>query len=73
VNSNYYLYWGLRSHGYRDVATELAKRTVHMVGLGGTREFFNPYTAEGLGAIDFGWTALVLDLIQAEGWEASGY
>jgi glycogen debranching enzyme len=73
VNSNYYLYWGLRSHGYRDVATELAKRTVHMVGLGGTREFFNPYTAEGLGAIDFGWTALVLDLIQAEGWEPSGY
>jgi glycogen debranching enzyme len=70
VNTNYYLYWGLRAHGYRDVATELAKRTVQMIGRGGMREFFNPYTAEGLGAVDFGWTALVLDLIHAEGWSA---
>ncbi len=69
VNTNHYLYWGLRSHGYRDVATELAKRTVQMVGQGGMREFFNPYTGEGQGAIDFGWTALVLDLIHAEGWD----
>jgi glycogen debranching enzyme len=68
VNSNYYLYWGLRSHGYRDVASELAKRTVQMVGIGGMREFFNPFDATGQGAVDFGWTALVLDLIHAEGW-----
>jgi glycogen debranching enzyme len=71
VNSNWYLYWGLRSHGYRDVASELAKRTVQMVGTGGVREFFNPYNAEGLGAVDFGWTCLVLDLIHAEGWAES--
>ncbi|HEX8967480.1 MAG TPA: trehalase family glycosidase [Chloroflexota bacterium] len=68
LNSNFYLYWGLRAHGYRDVASELAKRTVQMVGTGGMREFFNPYTAEGQGAVDFGWSALVLDLIHAEGW-----
>ncbi|HYY90069.1 MAG TPA: trehalase-like protein, partial [Chloroflexota bacterium] len=70
VNVNWYLYWGLRAHGYRDVATELAKRTIAMVGTGAMREFFNPYTAEGYGAIDFGWTALVLDLIHAEGWSS---
>ena len=69
VNSNFYLYWGLRAHGYRDVATELAKRTVQMVARGGMREFFNPFTGEGLGAENFGWTALVLDLIHAEGWD----
>jgi glycogen debranching enzyme len=68
VNVNYYLYWGLRSHGYRDVASELAKRTVQMVGTSGVREFYNPYTAAGQGAVDFGWTCLVLDLIHAEGW-----
>jgi hypothetical protein len=68
VNVAYYLYWGLRSHGYTDIAAELAKRTVQMVGKGGMREFFNPYTAEGYGAHDFAWTALVLDLIHAEGW-----
>jgi glycogen debranching enzyme len=68
VNSNWYLYWGLRAHGYRDVASELAKRTLQMVDIGGMREFFNPYTAEGQGAEDFGWTTLVLDLIHAEAW-----
>ena len=68
VNVNYYLYWGLRSHGYRDIASELAKRTVQMVGASGMREFYNPYTGEGQGAVDFGWSRLVLDLIHAEGW-----
>lgn len=68
VNVNDYLYWGLRAHGYRDIASELAKRTVQMVGRGGVREFYNPYTADGEGAVDFGWTCLVLELIHAEGW-----
>jgi len=67
VNTNWYLYWGLRAHGYADVARELARRTVAMVARGGIREFFDPHTAEGYGARDFAWTTLVLDLIAAEG------
>jgi hypothetical protein len=67
LNSNWYLYWGLRTHGYTDVASELVRRTVEMIARGGNREFFNPYTAAGQGAHDFGWTTLVLDLINAEG------
>jgi glycogen debranching enzyme len=70
TNTNWYLYWGLRAHGYRDIASEVAKRTVQMVGTGGMREFFNPFSAQGMGAVDFGWTALVLDLIHAEGWQS---
>lgn len=66
VNANWYLYWGLRDHGRRKEASELARRTLRMVELGGMREFFNPRTAEGYGATDFGWTCLVLDLIAAE-------
>jgi glycogen debranching enzyme len=68
VNTNWYLWQGLRQHGYVDVATELARRTVAMLARGGNREFFNPYTAEGEGAVDFGWTTLVLDMIHVEGW-----
>jgi len=67
VNTNWYLYWGLRTHGYDDVASELATRTCDMVQRGGMREFFNPFTAEGLGADSFGWSSLVLDLLWAEG------
>jgi glycogen debranching enzyme len=68
VNTNWYLWQGLRAHGYADVATELARRTVAMLDKGGIREFFNPYTGAGLGAVDFGWTTLVLDMIHDEGW-----
>ncbi len=68
INANWYLYWGLRRHGYGDVATELARRTVDMCAKSTIREFYNPYTGEGQGAVDFGWSTLVLDLIHAEGW-----
>jgi len=67
VAVNWYLYWGLREHGRPQVASELARRTLEMVGKGGMREFFNPLTGEGEGAVDFGMTTLVLDLIDAEG------
>jgi glycogen debranching enzyme len=66
VNVNWYLYWGLRQHGYREVASELARRTVAMQSIGGIREFYDPRTATGEGATDFGWSTLVLDLIAAE-------
>lgn len=66
LNVNWYLCDGLRAHGYRDVASELARRTFAMVERGGIREFFNPLTGEGYGARDFGWTTLVLDLIATE-------
>jgi glycogen debranching enzyme len=64
---NWYLYWGLRQHGFADAARELARRTVAMQAQGGIREFYDPRTAEGQGATSFGWSCLVLDLIAAEG------
>ena len=66
VNVNWYLYWGLRAHGFDDIASELARRTVAMQARGGIREFYDPFTAEGYGATDFGWSCLSLDLIAAE-------
>ncbi len=67
VNVNWYIYWGLRAHGFDDVASELARRTVEMQAKGGIREFYDPVTADGYGATDFGWSCLVLDMIAAEG------
>ena len=66
VNVNWYIYWGLRQHGFEDVAHELARRTVAMQAIGGIREFYDPRTGEGQGATDFGWSCLVLDMIAAE-------
>ena len=66
MNVNWYLYHGLRAHGYRDIARELAERTFAMVAKSGIREFYDPRTGDGQGAVDFGWSCLVLDLIAAE-------
>jgi len=67
MNVNWYLYWGLRAHGFADIARELARRSVAVVAKSGVREFFDPLTGAGQGARDFAWTTLVLDLIAAEG------
>jgi glycogen debranching enzyme len=66
VNVNWYLYWGLREHGFVDIAAELRRRTLAMVAASGIREFYDPVTALGEGAHDFGWTTLVLDLANAD-------
>jgi glycogen debranching enzyme len=63
VNVNWYVYWGLRQHGFMDVAAELRRRTIEMVARSGVREFYDPLTGTGQGAHDFGWTTLTLDLI----------
>ncbi len=67
INVNWYLYFGLRAHGFAGVASELARRTFAMVERSGIREFYDPLTGDGHGARDFGWSCLVLDLIAAEG------
>lgn len=67
INVNWYLYWGLRAHGYRDIASRLARGTVELMAGSGVREFYDPLTGAGQGAVDFGWSTLVLDLIAAEG------
>lgn len=63
VNMNWFVVGGLRKHGYTEIANELIKRTCAMVARSGFREYFNPYTGEGYGAPNFGWTTLVVDLL----------
>jgi neutral trehalase len=62
VNFNWAIYWGLRQHGFIDVADELARRTREMITRGGWREYFSPHTGQGYGAPGFGWTTLVIDM-----------
>jgi mannosylglycerate hydrolase MGH1-like protein len=62
VNLNWYLFEGLRTHGYHDIAGELARRTRSMVALSGLRECYNPYDGSGHGALEFSWSSLVVDM-----------
>ncbi len=63
VNTNWFLVRGLWKCGYREVAKQLARRTVEMVDRSGFREFYNPFTGKGEGQRDYGWTTLVVDLL----------
>jgi len=67
INTNWYLYWGLIQHGYKDIASELANRTFELMLRTGQHEFYNPLTGEGLGTADFSMSSLVLDMLWGEG------
>jgi glycogen debranching enzyme len=62
VNTNWLLWRGLHRHGFDDLATQLASRTLSMVAGAGLREFYNPLNGQGMGARSFGWSALALDM-----------
>ena len=64
VNTNWLIIDGLRRYGYHDHADALTETTLDMVAKSGFYEYFNPRTAEPLGARNFSWTAaLTLDLL----------
>ena len=61
VNTNWFLSHSLRGHGYPELADTIVAKTHEAIELSGFREYYNPYTGEGLGARNFGWTTLALD------------
>ena len=62
MNTNWFLTHGLRTHGYDDLADEIVDKSHRAVELSGFREYYNPYTGEGYGAQDFGWSTIILDM-----------
>jgi hypothetical protein len=73
INSAWLLWLGLVRLGYSDRAAELAARLGAMVAAQGLREYYNPYTGAGMGATQFGWSSLVLELLQPDPRAASSY
>ncbi len=64
INTNWMLWHGLRRWGRDDLAAIIAERSARLVLRGGFREFFNPYTGEPYGAVGFGWTTLVVAMLE---------
>ena len=61
INTNYFLSHSLRGHGYPELSEPLVEKSRQCIARSGFREYYHPYTAEGLGARDFGWSTLILD------------
>ena len=59
---NWFIYKGLLNYGFKDVADTIKKSSISLLEKSGFREYFNPLTGEGLGAKNFTWGGLVLDM-----------
>jgi Mannosylglycerate hydrolase MGH1-like glycoside hydrolase domain len=64
INSAWLAWLGLRRLGYVDEAAEMASRVRGTVLREGLREYYHPLTGAGMGATDFGWTALALEMAE---------
>ena len=62
INTNWFLSHALRGHGYPELADSIVEKSHECIERSGFREYYHPYTAEGLGARDFGWSTLILDM-----------
>jgi hypothetical protein len=66
VNSAWLVWMGLRRLGYDRAAEQLAERLGAAVAGSGLREYYNPYTGGGMGARDFGWSTLTVELLEPD-------
>lgn len=61
---NWFVFHGLRNFGFEKQAQRILDSTVGLLEKSGFREYYDPHTGEGLGARDFTWGGLVLDMLE---------
>ncbi|MBI2330555.1 hypothetical protein HYU94_04130 [Candidatus Daviesbacteria bacterium] len=62
IASNWFIYKGLLNYGFTEIAKEIRESSEELISKSGFREYFNPQTGEGLGAKNFTWGGLVMDM-----------
>ena len=73
INSAWLIWMGLLRHGYDTDAMEMARRLSGAVADQGLREFYEPYSGEGLGAKEFGWSSLIAELADPDPTASKSY
>jgi hypothetical protein len=73
VNAAWMLWIGLVRLDYRTEADEMARRLGEAVLREGLREYYHPLTGAGMGATDFAWSSLILELADPAGGQAASY
>jgi hypothetical protein len=66
INAAWLVWLGLVRLGYEVQAQELISRLSGAIRSQGLREYYHPYTGQGMGAVDFGWSTLVMELIEPD-------
>jgi hypothetical protein len=73
VNSAWLVWLGLCRLGYEVEAKRLAGGVIAAVEREGLREYYDPRSGRGLGAVDFAWSALVAELADPDPAAAASY
>ncbi len=60
--TNWFVYKGLRRYGFKKEAALILKSSLSLLEKSGFREYYHPKTGEGMGARNFSWGGLVLDM-----------
>jgi hypothetical protein len=73
VNATWLVWMGLARLGYAEQARTLCERLTGTVAREGLREYYDPFTGRGMGATDFGWSSLILELALNDPRAADSY
>ncbi len=57
---------GLNRLGYTDQAQTLAAGLGKAVATSGLREYYDPYDGNGMGANDFAWSSLIIEMLDPD-------
>jgi hypothetical protein len=66
VNAAWLCWIGMRRLGYRAQAAELERRLTATILRSGLREYYDPFSGRGMGAREFAWSTLILEMAGAE-------
>ena len=73
VNAAWLIWIGLTRLGYDEAAEQLARSLAGVVRAKGLREYYDPYRGRGMGTVDFAWSALILEILDADPLAATSY
>ena len=69
-----WLVWlGLVRLGYAEQAQRLVDALAAAVAREGLREYYHPFTGRGMGAAEFGWSALMMEMVEPDPRAAYSY
>jgi glycogen debranching enzyme len=66
LNTAWLCWIGLRRLGYAAEADELARGLAGAILRQGLREYYDPFSGAGMGAREFGWSTLILEMFEGD-------
>jgi hypothetical protein len=66
INSAWLIWLGLKRLEYEEEAARLVERISGAIASEGLREYYNPYTGRGMGAVNFAWSTLVMEMVRPD-------